>query len=176
MVAWPWFAYRPKKFNFFALSLGAIIADLEVPILWFFVDDSWKARGLMHSLLGAVTIDLIIVVLATIYIVPKVLGYLDRKIENKTVFKFAGVDLREHKSNAKVIIFSTLIGTLSHLLLDALHHPYNPITYPIEKYYSFNLILFNDLHLANITIGLVTGISLFLMLYFWYFRNLLTQN
>lgn len=173
VFVWPLFVYRPNKFNFFGLSFGAIIADLEVPFLFLFVADPWEARSIMHSLLGALTINLIIVILATIYLVPIVLRYMDKKTENKKIFIFGRSDLREHKTTTTVVLYSGLIGTVSHLFLDALHHPYNPITFPVEKYYSFNLILFNNHQLANALVGLITIILFILMLYYWYVKNLL---
>jgi hypothetical protein len=152
-----------------------VIADIEVPILFIFIGDGWKSRLLMHSLLGAVTINILLVVLVTIYLVPLVLKYLDRKAKNKRVFFFAGTDLRTHKSSTLVIVSSGLIGTISHLFFDALHHPYNPITFPFEKYYSFNLILFNNHQLANAFVGLITVIPFILMIYFWYVRDIIKK-
>lgn len=98
---------------------------------------------------------------------------MDKKTENKKIFIFGRSDLREHKTTTTVVLYSGLIGTVSHLFLDALHHPYNPITFPVEKYYSFNLILFNNHQLANALVGLITIILFILMLYYWYVKNLL---
>jgi hypothetical protein len=126
----------------------------------------------MHSLVGAVTINLLIVVLAVIFIVPVILKYMDKKIENKNYFLFSNVDLRMHKSSAMVTISSGLIGTVSHVLLDVFHHDFNPLTYPFEQYYSFNLILFNDLFIANVLMNGITGVLFIIMLYYWYLRNI----
>ena len=166
------FVYKPNKFNFFALSIGSIIPDLECLLLFLFIGETWGARLIMHSLVGAVTIDLLIVVLAVIFIVPVILGFMDKKIENKNYFLFGNVDLRKHKSSAVIIITSGLIGTLSHVLLDVFHHDFNPLTYPFEQYYSFNLILFNDLYIANVLMNGITGLFFILMLYYWYLRNI----
>ena len=172
VTVWPLFVYRPNKFNFFALSIGSIIPDLEALILFLFVEDSWKARSIMHSILGAFTLDLIIVLITTIYIVPIIIKYMDRKIENKKVFLFSKTDLRQHKTNTKVIVYSGLIGTVSHVLIDIIHHPYNPLTFPIENYYSFNLILFNNLQLANILVNGGSALLFIIMIYYWYLKNL----
>ncbi len=172
-MVWPLFVYRPTKFNFYALSLGSIIADFECLVLFLLTGESLGARLVMHSILGAVTINLLIVVISVIYIVPSILNYLDRKVKNKRIFQFAQVDLREHKTSVVVIIYSGLIGTVSHVLIDLLHHPYNPLTFPFEQYYTFNLILFNDLFIANVLVNGVTGALLIIMLYYWYFKNLL---
>jgi hypothetical protein len=167
---------KPKRFNFFALCLGAIIADLEVPIPFLFNSDPWQARGLMHSLMGAVSLNLVIVVLATIYLVPSVLNFMDKKGDNKAVFLFAGNDLRNNKTSGLIIVYSCLIGALSHLFLDALHHPYNPITFPFEKYYDFNLIMFGNHQLSNVLIGVVTITLFLIMFYYWYVKGLLNER
>ncbi len=127
----------------------------------------------MHSILGALTLDLLIVVLATVFIVPRVLNYMARRMKNEKTFIFSKVDLRDHKTNTTIVVYSGLIGTLSHVLIDVINHPYNPLTYPFAEYYSFNLILFNDLQLANIIIWIVLGGLLIVMMYYWYLRNLL---
>jgi hypothetical protein len=170
---WPLVVAKPNRFNFFALSLGSIMPDLEVPILFLITGDKWHARSIMHSLLGAVTIDLLIVVLATIFIVPWFLNYLDGKLQNKKIFLFSSFDLREHKTSTGVIIYSGLIGTVSHVCLDTIHHTYNPLLFPFEEYYGFNLILFNDLQLMNIVVWIVMSSLLIVMLYYWYLKKLL---
>lgn len=170
---WPLVVAKPSRFNFFALSLGAIIPDLEVPILFLITGDKWHARSIMHSLLGAVTLDLLIVVLVTLFIVPRFLKYLDGKVQNKKIFLFSSFDLREHKSSSGVIIYSGLIGTVSHVCLDLINHTYNPLTFPMEKYYGFNLVLFNDVQLANMIVWVVMSSLLIIMIYYWYLKNLL---
>ena len=135
--------------------------------------ETWGARLIMHSLFGAFTIDLLIVVLATIFIVPVILKFLDSKMQNKKIFRFAQIDLRKHKTSLIVIVYSGLIGTVSHVLIDLLHHPFNPLTFPFDEYYSFNLILFNDLFVANVLVNGVTGVLLILMFYYWYLKNLM---
>jgi hypothetical protein len=166
------FVRKPNKINFFALSLGSIIPDLEVPFLFLLIGRSWKSRWIMHSLLGAFSIDLLIVVIATIFIVPWVLSTLDKKLSNKRLFFFSGCDLREHKTSKTVIVYSGLIGTVSHVLIDLLHHPYNPVTFPFEEYYNFNLILFNNLFLANAIMQGVMAALLLIMIYYWYLKDL----
>ena len=126
----------------------------------------------MHSLLGAVTLDLIIVVLATLFLVPIALKFLDSRFNNKKLFQFNGLDLRTHGTSTGVIIYSGLIGTLIHVLLDLFHLPYNPLTYPFEEYYNFNLVLFNDLFIANVLVQGVTGVLFFVTIYFWYLKDL----
>jgi len=171
-VVWPFFRWRPGSFNFFALSIGSVIPDLECPFLFPFASDRWHARGPMHSLLGAATFDLVLAVLLALYFVPMLLGWLDRRVKDKRYFAFAGVDLRGHRTTTAAAVGSALLGTVSHVLLDVLHHPFNPLTFPFSQYYGFNLVLFGDLTLSGIIVQGTTLSALLLMLYFWYLRPL----
>jgi len=149
-----------------------MIPDLECPFVYLAVWDKWKARSVMHSLLGAATVDLLVTVLLVLYFVPWFLKYLDGKVEDKRYFVFAGTDLRNHRTGMGAIVGSTLIGTYSHVLIDVLHHPYNPLTFPFSNYYGFNLVLFNDLILSGIIVQGVALASLILMLHLWYLKPL----
>ena len=167
---WPFFKWRPAAFNFFALSIGAIIPDLECPFLFPFVSDRWHARLVMHSLLGAFTVDLILTVALTLWLVPPLLKMFESRMENKRLFNFAGVDLRQHRTSMGAVARSALLGSVSHVLLDVLHHPFNPLTFPFSQYYGFNLVLFNDLTLSGIIMQGSMLVLLPLMLYFWWWR------
>jgi len=167
---WPFIKWRPAAFNFFALSIGAIIPDLECPFLFPFVADRWHARLVMHSLLGAFTIDLFLTAALTLWLVPPLLKWFEPRIENKRFFNFAGVDLRQHRSSMGAVAGSALLGSVSHVLVDVLHHPFNPLTFPFPQYYDFNLVLFNDLTISGVIMQGGTLALLALMLYFWWLR------
>jgi len=169
-TVWPFFKWRPAAFNFFALSIGAIIPDLECPFLFPFVVDRWHARLVMHSLLGAFTVDFLLSVALTLWLVPPVLKWLDGRTAKKRYFTFAGVDLRQHRTSTAVVASSALLGSVSHVLVDVLHHPYNPLTFPFSQYYGFNLVLFGDLTLSGVIMQGSTLALLALMLYFWWLR------
>ena len=174
-AVWPLFRWKSATFNLFALTIGAMIPDIECPFVYLVVWDKWKARWVMHSLLGAATVDLVLTVLLVLYFVPWFLKYLDGKVKNKKYFKFAGTDLRAHTTKMGAIVGSTLVGTYSHVLIDVLHHPYNPLTFPFAQYYGFNLVLFNDLTLSGIIVQGGMLILLIMMLYLWYFRELMRE-
>jgi membrane-bound metal-dependent hydrolase YbcI (DUF457 family) len=160
------------SFNLFALSIGSIIPDLECPFMFLLTWDRWKARSVMHSLLGAATVDLILTVFLVLCFVPVFMKYLDGKVKDKRYFMFAGTDTRAHRTGMGAIVGSALIGTFSHVLIDVLHHPYNPLTFPFSQYYGFNLVLFNDLTTSGIIMQGGMLLLLILMLYFWYFKEL----
>ncbi len=167
---WPFFKWKPGAFNFFALSIGAIIPDLECPFLFPFVEDRWHARLFMHSLLGAFTLDLLLAAALTLWLVPPLLKWLEPRIANKRLFVFTGVDLRAHRTTTAALAGSAMLGSVSHVLIDVLHHPYNPLTFPFPQYYDFNLVLFGDLTLSGIVMQGTTLALLTLMLYFWWWR------
>jgi hypothetical protein len=169
-TVWPFFKWKPAAFNFFALSIGAIIPDLECPFLFPFVADRWHARSVMHSLLGAFTIDLFLSVALTLWLVPFVLKWSEARIANKRLFTFAGVDLRTHKTGMAALAGSALLGSVSHVLVDVLHHPYNPLTFPFSQYYDFNLVLFNDLTISGIVMQGGTLTALAALLYWWWLK------
>lgn len=169
-TVWPLFKWRPASFNVIALSIGAIIPDLECPFLFPFVEDRWHARLMMHSLLGAFTVDLLLTVALTIWLVPPVLKWFEPRIRNKRLFTFAGVDLRTHRTGMAALAGSALLGSVTHVLFDVLHHPYNPLTFPFSQYYNFNLVPFGEL---TITGAIVQGSMLALlalMLYSWWWK------
>lgn len=149
--------------------------DLEVPFLFVLTGETWKARAIMHSVLGAMTIDLVLALFIIIFLIPVILKLLDKRIKNKKWFFFSNIDLRNHKTDKKILFYSVLIGTVSHVFIDIIHHHYNPLTYPFEQYYDFNLVLFNDLKLANIVTQGMAFIFLLIMVYFWYFRQFLKK-
>jgi membrane-bound metal-dependent hydrolase YbcI (DUF457 family) len=167
---WPFFKRWPASFNVIALSIGAIIPDLECPFLFPFVEDRWHARLVMHSLLGAFTVDLILTVALTLWFVPPFLGWLEPRIENKRLFTFARVDLRTHRTGMAALAGSALLGSVSHVLVDVVHHPFNPLTFPFSRYYDFNLVLFNDLTVSGVIMQGGMLVLLTLMLWFWWLK------
>ena len=88
----PWIAYarRPSAFSFWALTIGAMSPDLEVIAIWIATGDLSRARGPMHSLLGAFTIDAFVTVLAVVFLVPHVVRWVDRTWRGTDMLRFAG--------------------------------------------------------------------------------------
>lgn len=149
-----------------------MIPDLECPFIFPFVSDRWHARWVMHSLLGSVTIDLLLTVVLVIYFVPWMMKYLDGKVDDKGYFTFSGIDLRKHRTTMAAVVGSAMLGSVSHVLVDTLHHPYNPLTFPFPQYYDFNLVLFGDLTSSGIIMQGGTLVMLISMLYYWYLKPL----
>jgi len=93
------FKWKPAAFNFFALSIGAIIPDLECPFMYLFTWDRWKARLVMHSLLGSVTVDLLLAVALTVWAVPPFLRWLDGAVAGASSASAAGWDRAVRAAN-----------------------------------------------------------------------------
>jgi hypothetical protein len=132
---------RFRRLHFAALTVGAVIPDVEPLVAWVFgwsVFCGWDFpcslapdRLVLHSIVGAITID---VVLTIIFV--KIIGKLG--IERLGIYGFSNV-----KTNA-AFLASAAIGSLSHVFVDWLHHPANPIFWPFlvdGSYYVNGLLL-----------------------------------
>lgn len=158
-VAFVWMLKpRFRKLHFAALTVGAVIPDVEPLIAWMF---GWSMfcgwdfpcslapdRLVLHSIVGAITID---VALTIIFV--KMIGKLD--VERLGVCGFTNV-----KTNA-AFFASAAIGSLSHIFVDWLHHPANPIFWPIlvdGSYYVDGLLLsFMPVLPASIIVATIAG-------------------
>ena len=129
-VAYVWpLKWRFKHLSFSALTLGSIIPDLEIPVMYF--AGLSPSRLVTHSLLGAFTIDLLITL-----IFMKVLSAI--KID-----RFGVNGFNKYKVDV-CVIYSALIGSLTHVSIDLMHHEHNPIFWPFGPKYIgsplFNLV------------------------------------
>lgn len=132
---------RFRKLDFAALTVGAVIPDIEPLIAWMFgwsVFCGWDFpcsllpdRLVLHSIIGAITIDVAFTV-----IFVKMIGKLG--LQRLGICGFTNV-----QTNA-VFLVSAAIGSLSHVFVDWLHHPANPIFWPFlidGSYYVDGLLL-----------------------------------
>ena len=128
----PWLAYvrRPAAFSFWALTLGAMMPDLEVLPLFALSPDIYAARGPMHSLVGALTFDAALTVLAVIVLFPPAIRWFERRWPGSDVFRFAGQDLRSDPRGLLTLYGSAVLGGLTHVLVDLPTHRYNPLLWP----------------------------------------------
>jgi hypothetical protein len=158
-VAFIW-VLKPRfgKLHFAALTVGAVIPDVEPLIAWMFgwsVFCGWDFpcslapdRLVLHSIVGAITID---VVLTIIFV--KMIGKLD-------VEGWGYVDLPMSRQMPPFFA-SAAIGSLSHIFVDWLHHPANPIFWPFlvdSSYYVDGLLLsFMPVLSASIIVATMAG-------------------
>ena len=110
--------------NLPGLIVGCMLPDLEIPFIFLFLGSDVPNRMILHSLLGSTTVGTIIGVILTIRIYPILLN------------KIFNIDKKRIKIKCKfslILVFSVAIGALSHVLLDVLNHPYNPLFWPLQS-------------------------------------------
>jgi len=94
--------------------------DLEVPVLFLLIGTD---RLVLHSLLGAVTIGTMLSVMFTITMYPIILS---------NIFGIDGEKVKEKTRLSVNLVFSCLLGNLSHVALDFINHLYNPLFWPFS--------------------------------------------
>jgi uncharacterized protein DUF4184 len=117
--AWP-FKMKFKALNFAALTMGAMVPDLEA--LVYQLLGLYPDRLVLHSLVGALSVDIVLTV-----VLVKLLAHA--KLEKIGISGFASAKLD------KYFIISAAIGSLSHVLVDSLHHEDNPLLWLIGPTY-----------------------------------------
>ena len=133
--------FRPKL-SLPALLVSTMAPDLEIPFLYAATSGQYS-RLVLHSFLGSITLATMLSVILVTFAYPHVVSYIF-KIDYKTV-----KDKCRFSWSMVVLCF---MGSLSHVLIDALHHEYNPLFFPFT-YISFNALVFmNDWALASLII------------------------
>jgi len=121
-IPFAWIISRlDKRLPLPALIVGSVIPDIECPFLILFFSGVLPDHYILHSLIGALSIGLILAVILTAYVYADVASFL------------FGIEKKELKERCKVTRFTVLaaaIGVLSHLLIDYPMHPYNQILWP----------------------------------------------
>jgi membrane-bound metal-dependent hydrolase YbcI (DUF457 family) len=122
----------PRRFDFVALTVGAVIPDVFEPfIILGLIDPSWPSpdRDWTHSLLGAVTLDAALALAATVLVARPLLAWADQRSPSYLWSHFAGHDFR--RRTTWVTLLSVWIGTLSHALIDLPFHAAVRLFFPI---------------------------------------------
>ncbi len=95
--------------------------DLEIPFIVLLLGNQGPNRMVLHSILGSVTIGTFLALIVTVWVYPILVSRLfhvdKKKLESKCKLSIA-------------VVFSVLVGNLSHVLLDVTNHPYNPVFWP----------------------------------------------
>jgi hypothetical protein len=149
-----------KWLIFAALTIGSFVPDLE-PLAafvfgwsvfcgWDFPCSLAPDRLVLHSLVGALTID-VVLTMAIVKALDK--AFVMQRLGLHGFSKVKLVSLPFYASAA--------IGSVSHNLIDWFHHPANPIFWPLPidgSYYVGGLLLpfFNVLQ-ASIIVGIIAG-------------------
>ncbi len=115
-----------KRLSLPALTVGAVLPDVEVPILILFFP-TLPDHLVLHSLLGALTIGVAMGVLVTRLFYAPLMGRL---------FALDRQRLDRECRLSPMLVVSTVLGLLSHLGIDYLMHPFNPLLWPLVDPYS----------------------------------------
>ncbi|MCI0481929.1 MAG: DUF4184 family protein [Candidatus Dadabacteria bacterium] len=169
-VVWPLFVRFRDKLHFMCLTFGAMIPDIEVVFLAPVTPELGHARGLMHSYYGALTVDVMLVLVIAYLMVPP-LGKLFRRRKGAKWRIFAGKDVFKAPRDVGWAVASACIGTLSHVTLDVFTHTYNPIFYPYWLQRDTNLLLFGDKMLSNMIVYIIMFIIIISMLLIYWTKG-----
>ena len=133
--------FRPQL-SLPALLVSTMAPDLEIPFLYAATSGQYS-RLVLHSFLGAITLATMLSVILVAFAYPTVVSYIF-KIDYKTV--------KDKCRFSWSMVAICLVGCLSHVLIDSLHHEYNPLFFPFT-YSSFDALVFmNDWALASVII------------------------
>lgn len=104
-----------------ALIVGSFVPDLEVPFV-FLLSGTWNEdRMVLHSILGGLTLGVVIAVILTVFVYPRVIGFFFPTFKDR---------IKQKTSLSRIVVFSVALGVLSHVLLDVTNHLYNPLFWP----------------------------------------------
>jgi len=103
------------------LVVGSMLPDIEIPIMLVLFGTQVPNRMILHSLLGAMTVGLVLAVSVTVWIYPTL---------TSRIFPISKLKVKEKCSLSISVAFSCLLGVLSHVLLDVTNHDYNPVFWP----------------------------------------------
>jgi len=145
------------------LVLPALIVSSVIPDIEFIINNVWRGwlavpgshRGLMHSLVGAVTVDTLLATLLTVLLYPPLVS---------RIFELEESVLREKCRLSSRLVLSAFIGSLLHVLIDATHHEYNPLLYPFVKESFDAIVLMGNWLLATVIVQLTFFVALLLIL------------
>ena len=123
-------AIRPRL-SLPAMLVSTMVPDLEIPFLYVLTGGQYS-RLVLHSLLGAVTLGTALSVILAVFAYSPVVSCLF-KLDLKTV--------KDRCRFSWSVVAVCLAGSLSHVLIDSLHHKYNPVLFPLT-YNSFDALVF----------------------------------
>ena len=134
--------WKPQ-FSLPALLVGSMLPDVEVIPIYYLTNGTID-RLILHSIIGATTVGTILSLSIVLFIYPRLIS---------SIFKINRKDVKKKCYFSTTLIVLCLIGNLSHVLIDATHHEYNPLLYPVFNASIDSLRISNDLVFDG---GLVT--------------------
>ena len=163
-----YFIYKiNKRLSLPGLIVGCMFPDLEIPFITLIIGIQGPNRMILHSLLGSATLGTFLAVIVTTRVYPFLVSSLFR-VDKKKVQNKCKLSL--------VLVFSVLVGNISHVLLDVTNHPYNPIFWPLRSAIETTSPIYFALGstFGSLWIQIVMG-SLFVILIFLKRENLVEE-
>jgi len=127
---WPLYVKWPHRWDVLALSFGAVMPDLEILASTLLAGDLTFGRGIMHSLLGVVTLNLLLALVAARFLAPWLATSLSTRLPSAAWRTFAHRDVISERRPWLVTGSSAIIGGLTHLAIDLTHHGNTPLLWP----------------------------------------------
>jgi membrane-bound metal-dependent hydrolase YbcI (DUF457 family) len=155
----PIFARFRTRLEIIPLAIGSFIPDIELLLMWPVAGSIKAARGPMHSLLGAFTIDLAFALLFAYLVAPPIVAWFAAKMGDPSLAKFAGGDFGARPSRFGAAVGSALLGTVSHVLIDLFSHDRNPLFWPWSSGEGLHLMPF-PMTISSILMHLLAGVLL----------------
>ena len=141
-----------RKLSLPGLVIGSAIPDIETPILFLIGLYPPFNRLVLHSLIGSLALSWII----GLILLPLYRMFIEKILSKK--FK--------HEHSTVNYAFSVLLSSEIHLITDSLHHPYNPLFWPITSESIDALILLGDWILASMIMQVIFKLSLLTIIIF----------
>jgi len=151
------FAYLINKwkpqFSIPALLVGSIIPDVEVIPIYYWTNGEID-RLIFHSIIGAITLGTILSVILVIFVYPLFVSL---------IFRIDTNDIKKKCRFSTSLIGACMMGNLTHVLIDATSHEYNPLLFPVSND-SVNIFrISTDIVFDNLVINFVL-VAIFLII------------
>ena len=128
-----------------ALLVSTMAPDLEIPFTYLATGGQYS-RLALHSFLGAATLATALSVVLTVFAYAPVVSH---------VFKLEYGTLSARCRFSWSLVGVCLLGTFTHVLIDAFHHEYNPLFFPFSLDSVDALVFLNDWTLASAIVSLL---------------------
>ncbi|MFH0815829.1 MAG: DUF4184 family protein [Methanobacteriota archaeon] len=163
----PVFSRFKMRLEFLPLAIGSFIPDMELLLMWPVMGGMEAARGPMHSLLGALTIDMIFALAYAHFVAAPLISWLSIKYPNDRAHIFAGIDTNQRRMTNPTVVFSALVGTVSHVFIDLFSHPHNPLFWPWDPIEGLNLMPFGKLPSSVLMHAIAAILLVFAIMKYW---------
>jgi len=124
-----------KRLDLTGLIIGSFLPDLEIPVIILLGFHYPFDRLILHSFLGCLMLSWLI-------------GFLAYPVYSKVVRRILNVKLG--KISTFKYALSVEVSALIHVLIDSMHHEYNPLLWPITAENVDEFVLFGNWLKASI--------------------------